>query len=307
MALSNAQREAVFVTRNRCINCHEPDLSVLDQGNFREGIVHDGILNSPQGEDPLPSLAKAEWVLKRCNSCTQIFQAHVLDEEWMNVAYSRWASAEAIAAFERMSGIASFSHQYRAGIDRTKHVVRLEKLTTEIRGGAAPRLLDFGCGRGEFVNACRNHGLEAYGVDFATSRMDSAVTKIVPSLDDVNGVFHAVTLFEVLEHVTNPADILGSLSARMVIGGILIVETPDCTGVTGIRSERDLQLVDPIQHINGYTPDTLTNIVERAGFKRIRRPVAIATAGPVGGTRSLIAHAIGRAERGTQQYFRKVA
>jgi hypothetical protein len=298
--------KANFVQRERCISCDSCDLTVLDTGNFREGLVHQIIVESPHGEDPLPALSEAEWVLQKCQQCMQVFHRHVLDPEWMTVAYSRWASAEAMAEFERRMGADTFVAEYQAALQRFRHVLRLEKLTRDFRGDGPVRLVDFGCGRGEFVDVCLNNGFEAYGVDFSEARIGSAEVKIFASLDDVPGQFHVATLFEVLEHVEQPAAILAMLSDRMLDGGILVVETPDCTGVTGIHSQRDHHLVDPIQHINGYTPQTLTAIVERSGFRRIRRPMVSAAAGPVGIAKNVASYIFGRSERSTQQYFRKI-
>jgi len=304
---SSSPRRAQFVVRDRCINCGSAHLAVLDRGNFREGIVHDGMARSPHGEDPLPTLVDAEWVLQKCADCAQIFHRNVLDPEWMGIAYSQWASVEAIEEFERQHGLTAFAWRYRVALNRFKHVLRLERLTRPLRGDGPVRLIDFGCGKGEFVETCLAGEFEAYGVDFSTSRMDSARVKIVPTLDDAPGLFHVATLFEVLEHVERPAEILHMLSERLVPGGILIVETPDCSGVTGIRSPRDKELVDPIQHINGYTPATLTAIVERAGFSRIKRPMASAASGPIAIAKNVAAYLLGRGERSTQQYFRKTA
>lgn len=302
---SSSPRRAQFVTRDGCINCGSVHLDVLDKGNFREGVVHNAMAGSPHGEDPLPALADAEWVLQKCADCGQIFHRNVLDPEWMGIAYSRWASVEAIEEFERRHGHSAFAGRHRAAINRFRHMVRLERLTRSLRGDGPVRLIDFGCGKGEFVETCLAGEFEAYGVDFSTSRMDSARVKIVPTLDDAPGAFHVATLFEVLEHLERPADILQMLSQRLMPGGILIVETPDCTGITGIRAPRDTALVDPIQHINGYTPATLTAIVERAGFRRIRRPLAVAASGPVAIAKQVAAWLLGRGERSTQQYFRK--
>jgi hypothetical protein len=45
--------------------------------------------------------------------------------------------------------------------------------------------------------------------------------------------------------------------------------------------------------------------VERAGFRRISRPIVIAAAGRVATAKKAIANALRRGENGTQQYFRK--
>lgn len=300
-------RKAKFVTRDACINCGSKDLQFMDQGNFREGVVHSLMMGSPFGEDPLPALSEAAWVLQQCKACDQIFHRNVLDPEWMGVAYSRWASAEAMAEYESRFGGDAFGWRYRVALNRVKHVLRIERLTRGLRGSGPVRVVDFGCGRGEFVETCANNEFEAYGVDFSTSRQESARVKIVSTLEEVPGQFHAAALFEVLEHVERPAEILTILRDRLVDGGVLIVETPNCSGLTGIGSARDMQLVDPIQHINGFTPATLTAIVERAGFKRIRRPMTATSSGMLGIAKNVVAYLLGRGERSTQQYFVKVA
>ncbi len=296
---------ARFVSRTACVSCGSADLAVLDTGTFEEGIVHQVISTSPHGEDPLPALRGARWTLAKCGACAQIFHREVLDPDWMAVAYSRWSTAEAMEEFVRRAGGASFDNLFHAARARDRHVLQIERLTQSLRGDAAVRLLDFGCGKGEFVETCLAHDFDAVGVDFSTARQESARVPIVPSLDDVSGDFHAITLFEVLEHVERPRDILGAVAGRLVADGILVVEVPDCTGVSAIRTTHDHALVDPIEHINGFTPATLTRIVEQAGFTRIRRPIALCAAGPKAIVRACAGYVLGRGERSTQQYFRK--
>jgi hypothetical protein len=59
---------------------------------------------------------------------------------------------------------------------------------------------------------------------------------------------------------------LEMLRARLVPGGILVLETPDCSGITGIVSRRDYDNIHPLEHINGFTPATLRKMAERLGF-----------------------------------------
>lgn len=262
--------------------------------------------SSPHGEDPLPALSDAQWMLQRCAQCTQIFHRSVLDPEWMTIAYSRWSTAESMAEYVRLAGGARFEDRFAVARMRDRHALRIEVLTRPLRGAAPPRLLDFGCGKGEFVETCLAHDFDACGVDFSAERIASARVTIVPSIDDVDGDFHVITLFEVLEHVERPRELLALLAGRLVPGGILIVEVPDCTGVTGIRSRREHHLVDPIEHINGFTPATLTRMVEQAGFARIQRPLAVAACDPKAVAKHIAAFVLGRGERSTQQYFRRV-
>jgi 2-polyprenyl-3-methyl-5-hydroxy-6-metoxy-1,4-benzoquinol methylase len=135
--------------------------------------------------------------------------------------------------------------------------------------------------------------------------MDRAVAEILPSLDRISeSEFHAVVLFETLEHLDWPGDVLDALVKRMVPGGILVVETPDCTGVTNIVSHRDYLLIHPLEHINAFTHETLKAIVERHGFREIKRGPAYVTADRLRLLRREARHLMRRDGRSTQLYFR---
>jgi 2-polyprenyl-3-methyl-5-hydroxy-6-metoxy-1,4-benzoquinol methylase len=184
-------------------------------------------------------------------------------------------------------------------------VLRLELLTREIRSGAL-RLLDFGCGHGGFVAMCRLYGFDAIGVDRSSAKRSNASVPIVAGLDAVDGPFHAVTLFEVLQHLDDPRGALATLAPRLVRGGVLVLETPDCSGVTAIRTHSDYLKIHPLDHINGFMPQSLRHLAERVGFAPIDRPTAHVTAERLRVARGEVKRVIGGLMRPTtQQYFRK--
>ncbi|MEL6499724.1 MAG: methyltransferase domain-containing protein [Planctomycetota bacterium] len=63
-----------------------------------------------------------------------------------------------------------------------------------------PRLvMDFGCGRNDFITELRRHGIDGLGVDFAFPEAD--VNKPMHETKLVEGVADVVTSFDALEHV----------------------------------------------------------------------------------------------------------
>lgn len=68
---------------------------------------------------------------------------------------------------------------YDKAVHSTKHVLQLASLI-----GARPlRVLDFGCGKGEFLTMCHRYGLEAFGVDRSQARRNRAGVRVVESVD----------------------------------------------------------------------------------------------------------------------------
>lgn len=297
---------ATFVSRDRCLGCYSTTLRPLSSGSFDDQPLHDFIANDPWGENPLPFLRGLRWEYVECADCSLTFQRRVLSPEWAERKYSRWVSAAAIQEFERTHS----THQARLerGVHFTRHALQIEKATRELRDGQTVSVLDFGCGDGEFVEQCRLYGFQSMGVDRSTARMERSRGRIVPSIEAVGGQrFHAVTLFEVLEHLEEPRPALEALTPLLVAGGLLLLETPDASGVTDIKTFRDYQMIHPLDHINGFTPATLRAFAERLGFEAIAPPVSHVTADMKhvfkAEAKRVLSFAV---PPRTQQYFRKV-
>lgn len=304
---------AEFAERLHCINCASPRLVELSRGKFADQPLSAFIEADPWGESPVPHLKNAEWILVRCTDCEQVFHKRILTEDWNEKKYSLWMSIDAISAFEARlaTGGGPFPSERKAlrAREQVSHILRIEKHTRPIRDQGEPvRLLDFGCGSGEFLLFCRQFGVfEAYGVDRAAPRRDNALVRILPSLDDLKpgSSFHAIALFEVLEHLDDPAQVLRQLSERLVPNGVLVVETPDCTGVTGIQSRQDYLKIHPLEHINAFTHKTLKSMVERRGFACIRKGIAHVTAERMRIVKAEAKHLLYREDASTRLYFRK--
>jgi 2-polyprenyl-3-methyl-5-hydroxy-6-metoxy-1,4-benzoquinol methylase len=107
------------------------------------------------------------------------------------------------------------------------------------------------------------------GVDRSSARHDKAGVDVGDSIYELDGQpFHAITLFEVLEHLDDPRGILEMLRGHLVPGGILVLETPDCSGVSGITTMHDYACINPLDYINGFAPATLRSSAEGSGFRQ---------------------------------------
>jgi 2-polyprenyl-3-methyl-5-hydroxy-6-metoxy-1,4-benzoquinol methylase len=279
---------AAFRARERCIACGSGNLAVLAAGKFSADPLRTFIAEDPWGESPLPYLGDHPWEYLRCNECGQLFHKWLLTPEWQEVRFSRWMCEEAIREFERSKGTDSPQRKFEKGIDHVRHALRIEKMTRAIRGKDTVRLLDFGCGWGEFPALAGLLGFQAYGLDRAPDRQARAQGLGVTVFSDLEAAanavghgFHAITLFQVLEHVEEPLELLAALHEKMVPGAILVVEVPNCKGITGINSRSDYYGIHPLEHINCFTPDSLRKIAGRAGFRPALPAIAHATTDPV--------------------------
>ncbi len=272
-------KKVSFIERNNCITCDSKKLHVLDKGFFGEEPHRSMFLNSPWGESPLPYLENCEWTLVQCMDCKQIFHQKILSPEWEEVRFNKWMTADAIHRFEIIHGTTTPAAIFNKGRKNIDHLLCLEKLTRSLRKeNETLKILDFGCGWGDFIALGEMLGFETYGIDaHAARRHDNKKKNIFSNFKDfifeTDKKMHAITLFQVLEHLHEPKKILSSAFDCLIPSGILILEVPDCSNITKIKTQKDL-IISGIDHINGFTPQTLRKIAKKSGFTQIRQPIA---------------------------------
>jgi SAM-dependent methyltransferase len=278
---------ATFVSREQCIGCESKALKRLSGGSFAADPLRSFIEADPWGVSPIPYIAHAQWEYVACADCGQTFHRYVLSPEWQTRRYSEWMGEKAIREFEQRQGIVAFGASFREGQDRAAHVLKIERLTRSIRDRGPVRVLDFGCGWGQFLTQASILGFEAYGIDKDAHRLKGSAgdVKFYPDLEALDSAvrqrFHAITLFEVLEHLVEPMKVLLALRQRLVPGGILVLEVPDCEGVSDIRSEFEYRKIHPLDHVNGFTRPSLRSFAQRAGFEQVIPPAAYVTTEPL--------------------------
>ena len=102
---------------------------------------------------------------------------------------------------------------------------------------AAKTWIDYGSGAGEFAQVLKKMGVgEVYALDFAYKRSEvlaSGVKQLnenqIDQIDD-NSV-DVISMLQVIEHLGNPEKVLEKLSKKLVVGGLILIETPSPSGL----------------------------------------------------------------------------
>jgi SAM-dependent methyltransferase len=127
------------------------------------------------------------------------------------------------------------------------------------------KVLEVGCGVGDFVTRMRENGWDAEGIELNDSAVQTAQARGLPvrriDLTELaaenTGQYDAVCSFQVLEHVPNTGDILQSCCALLKPGGRLIIGVPNADSYLCYQ----FNLLDmPPHHLTRWSPAVLERL-----------------------------------------------
>lgn len=141
------------------------------------------------------------------------------------------------------------------------------------------RLLDVGMGTGNFLATAIKNGYDGWGIDFDRDAIETA--KKVFNLNnvydlDIDGAikqfgpssFDVLTMFEVVEHLENPADFMGKAKQLLRSGGYLALSVP-------YRNAADFLMPHdkPPRHLTRWDEKAMKIFLESCGFTIVRSKI----------------------------------
>ena len=152
--------------------------------------------------------------------------------------------------------------------DRYDHDVNIGKLRLNVYSKIVPtegKLLDVGSGNGAFVDAAREAGYDAWGVEPNPKIADKDKTYIggIEQHKFATESWDIVTQHDVLEHLVDPMTILRETHRILKPGGFLIVDFPHFFVPEGEHHWR------PIEHLWMLTQKQLKSLLEKLNFQII--------------------------------------
>lgn len=137
---------------------------------------------------------------------------------------------------------------------------------------ARPRLLDYGCGLGFFLDAAYEYGFDVEGVEFNRFALEYIrnryrYTVYGPDEPLPPEPYDVLTMFDVIEHLREPFAMLDTARDRLAPDGILVVSTMDSTSVTSRLMGKRLEDFRRIsEHLFFFDRANLSSILAQHGF-----------------------------------------
>jgi len=210
-----------------------------------------------------PCYNAAEYRMYRCEGCRSAFVSPTPSD----------------ATLARFYGLYHLADEQGGVYDQVEERMQSDfpaklNLVRQAAGRQPGRALVVGCGKGYFVECCRDSGVDATGCDLSESGVRFATEQLkVPAfcglLSEIKqdiGLYDTATFWATIEHVPDPVATLRDIASVLRPGGRLLLDT----GIGDDWLDNMLpgrnQWYDPPQHLWVFSAAGLVKAVEAAGF-----------------------------------------
>ena len=220
------------------------------------------------GRDFSPVCLSAGHPVVRCEGC----QLHLLNPQP--------SDAELVEIYHPHYSFFGDEQAAGAAVSRCKQATAAHYLDQLAKAGIrAGRLLEVGCGDGDFLVQAARRNFSVEGIDYSPHSCRKSQAKLPPGtpvhcgeisvLAGRSASYDLCVACDVIEHVRQPAVFLGTVRDLLQPGGWVFLVTPDFASWTArLMGSRWLEF--KAEHLFYFTPTTLRRQLTQAGFTDIR-------------------------------------
>lgn len=145
------------------------------------------------------------------------------------------------------------------------------------------KILDFGCGYGFFIEMMEKEGFSLDGIEISEDKLNvcklrmGEKSKRIWDINllreelpcDMKSKYDMVTMFHLLEHISQPVLLLKKVKEMIKMGGYLVVEVPNVHNKMMKASSAFNDFFYIRDHVAYYTSELLENLLTSIGFDTI--------------------------------------
>ncbi len=204
------------------------------------------------------TVSNEQFKIQECDSCGFWYTNPRPNEQEVGAYYK---SEDYISHSNSTKGLFNNAYQMVRNITIRNKFLLLNSLTH------GKNLLDYGCGTGEFLNYCNNHGMTVTGFEPDPEAREHGIKTYQLNLVDeaklfghADNTFDAITLWHVLEHVHRLKDTLSQLHRMLRPDGTLVIAVPNHTSHDAIAYDKYWAAYDLPRHIYHFQPNDIRNL-----------------------------------------------
>ena len=267
-----------------CPTCNSSNTTVVAQMSAQQ-IINSSPYYDESWYERLQVKPESLFGVSKCDDCQFVFSSQVPDDEFLDKIYGSSDSLDSgIAVFARPARAAFAYHSYATLLDAIA-----EHMQKDDRGVVSEKvkILDIGCafGTGSLGLAVEGYPYEVFGVEWSQATRDYLAKQgmhTYKTLDDVDSTlkFDGIILNDVLEHVPDPVAFVSKLANHCHKNTAVWVNVPDfiewrLNDILAQMRQGSMNVptdMNPWEHLSYFTPQSLTNLMAGAGFKRWDKP-----------------------------------
>ncbi len=186
-----------------------------------------------------------------------VFCSRIPTEEELQVAYNQYTREDYLSPVTKL--------RYNQLLDQLEKYRKTNKI------------LDIGCGVGNFLEVAKSRGWEVFGTEYTDKAIDVCSKKginmhqgkLISEWFDEGG-FDIITSFEVIEHINNPIEEVTLIHHLLRSGGLFYFTTPNFNALERLILKDKYNIISYPEHLSYYTTKTIHYLLSQHQFKRKR-------------------------------------
>jgi 2-polyprenyl-3-methyl-5-hydroxy-6-metoxy-1,4-benzoquinol methylase len=212
------------------------------------------------------TVSNETFTIVNCNTCGFKFTNPRPDDSVLGNYYK---SEDYISHSNTSKGI--ISKLYKA----VRNYTLKKKLALVNKHVSRGTILDYGCGTGMFLKVCQDNAWKAFGMEPDEGARKIASEQGLTVFSDkgrmqtyiTNQTFDAITLWHVLEHVTDLEETLNFFKTKLNPNGVLIIAVPNYTSFDSQVYKEHWAAYDVPRHLYHFNIESIQKLITPYGFK----------------------------------------